>query len=135
MVHERQPPRALLRHSMLEEEVGVNEDGMPERLLDIETIEQLTYWIKKDSNAVLRSLAEVKQNLTETTAEYNNQVNELDEYKMKKREELKILRDELDKRSAIPSIENVGLKPKSERSPKLPDPPIFSDNKEPDIDE
>ena len=70
MVNERQPPRASLRHSMLEKKVELNEDGMPISLLKIKSMEQLVYWMEKDLNAVLLGLADVEQNLAETTAEY-----------------------------------------------------------------
>lgn len=138
MVNERQPPRRDFRQSILPEENRLNEDGMPESLLNIENMTQLRYWIQRDPDAVIRSLADVKKNLTETTDDYNRLAEEHDESVQRNRDETRALRDELSRLRVAQSIEtgeNTGLRPKSERSPKLPDPPMFSDNKEPDIDE
>lgn len=79
MVNERRPPRRSFRESILPAQNQLNEDGMPASLLNIETIEQLQYWLRRDPDAVVNSLADIKRSLTETTDAYNELVTDREE--------------------------------------------------------
>ncbi len=112
----------------------------------IRNMNQLRYWLKKDENALIKAWMNIRDESTfvmneynkkivkfeEFTTEYNNCIDELNDAKLIIRELKVKLREKNLGNTPLPTTEGDVAVPTSK---KLPDPPIFTDDKDPTIDD
>jgi hypothetical protein len=129
MVNERGAPRRSSRRETIIPDLGFDEEGNPLSPYQIETKDQLRHWVEKDLEAVVSMIQElIKENMT--VVEDYNRVAEIARNAL----------EEAEKGAPIGSIHGGDtpepvVKEKLVTSKKLPDPPIFTDGKDPLIDD
>lgn len=113
-------------------------NGMPKFAHGINTLEEFAYWVKKSPDAVLAAMQEFREEAL-GFADDCNKLATVMETKIKESTELKELARSRQATAIVEGEKRESVSPrrsaKHERSMKLPHPPIFSDNKEVEIEE
>jgi hypothetical protein len=135
MVNERGAPRRSSRRESIIPPHEVDEEGKAPTAYHIENLEQLRDWMKEDPEATSSMIQELRKNNDIMTSEYNMIIEKHDHlfdlYQA-------LLNKTVNQDGGVPigPVHDGGTpEPKLVTSKKLPDPPIFTDGKDPLIDD